>query len=62
MENFGKGLVYINGHALGRFWEIGPQLTLYVPGPWLKKGENEVVVFDVVGPRALTAAGLKTPI
>ena len=52
MENWGKGQVYVNGHAIGRFWSIGPQQTLYVPGCWLKKGKNEVVVLDVVGPSA----------
>lgn len=51
MEAFGKGQVYVNGHALGRFWQIGPQQTLYLPGCWLKKGKNEVVVLDVVGPK-----------
>ena len=50
MEAWGKGQVYINGHAIGRFWSIGPQQTLYVPGCWLKKGKNEVIVLDVVGP------------
>ena len=50
MENWGKGQVYVNGHAVGRFWSIGPQQTLYVPGCWLKKGKNEVIVLDVVGP------------
>ena len=49
METWGKGLVYINGHAIGRFWSIGPQQTLYVPGCWLKKGRNEIVVLDVTG-------------
>lgn len=49
MEAFGKGQVYVNGHALGRFWNIGPQQTLYLPGCWLKKGRNEVIVLDVVG-------------
>ena len=51
MEAFGKGQVYVNGHALGRFWQIGPQQTLYLPGCWLKKGKNEVIVLDVVGPK-----------
>ncbi len=51
MESFGKGQVYVNGHALGRFWHIGPQQTLYLPGCWLKKGKNEVIVLDVVGPQ-----------
>lgn len=49
MESFGKGLVYVNGHALGRFWNIGPQQTLYLPGCWLKKGRNEIIVLDVAG-------------
>ncbi len=44
-----KGEVWLNGRALGRFWNIGPQKTLYVPAPWLKPGENEVVVFDLDG-------------
>ncbi len=51
MEAFGKGQVYVNGHALGRFWSIGPQQTLYLPGCWLRKGKNEVIVLDVVGPK-----------
>lgn len=48
---FGKGQVWINGHAIGRYWSIGPQQTLYVPGCWLKKGKNEVVVLDIIGPK-----------
>ena len=51
LEQFGKGQVYVNGHAIGRFWNIGPQQTLFVPGCWLKPGRNEVVVLDVVGPK-----------
>lgn len=43
----GKGVLWLNGRCLGRFWNIGPQQTLYVPGPWLRKGENEVVVFEL---------------
>ncbi len=50
MEAWGKGQVYINGHAIGRFWSIGPQQTLYVPGCWLRKEKNEIIVLDVVGP------------
>lgn len=46
MKSFGKGFVFINGHNLGKYWNIGPQQTLYVPAAWLKKGTNEVVVFD----------------
>lgn len=51
MEAFGKGQVYVNGHAIGRFWNIGPQQTFYLPGCWLKQGRNEVIVLDVVGPK-----------
>ncbi|WP_278989901.1 beta-galactosidase [Segatella bryantii] len=50
-ETWGKGQVYVNGHAMGRIWSIGPQQTLYVPGCWLKKGRNEVVVLDITGPQ-----------
>jgi len=49
MRALGKGEVFVNGQALGRFWNIGPQGTLYLPAPWLKKGENEIVVFDLDG-------------
>jgi len=42
-----KGVVFVNGFNLGRYWEIGPQETLYLPGPVLKKGENEIVVFEL---------------
>jgi beta-galactosidase len=50
MSKFGKGAVWVNGHALGRYWSIGPQQTLYLPGAWLKRGRNEVVVFELNSP------------
>ncbi|MGL4851913.1 MAG: beta-galactosidase [Phocaeicola sp.] len=62
MESWGKGLVYVNGHSMGRFWEIGPQQTLYMPGCWLKKGENEIIVFDIVGPKEAAVEGVSTHI
>lgn len=46
MENWGKGIIFINGINIGRYWEVGPQQTLYIPGVWLKKGENEIVIFE----------------
>ena len=61
-ETWGKGLVYVNGHAMGRIWEIGPQQTLYMPGCWLKKGENEIIVFDITGPREAVCEGLEKPV
>jgi beta-galactosidase len=42
-----KGALWINGHPIGRFWNVGPQQTLYVPGPWLRAGENEIILFDL---------------
>ncbi len=60
-ETWGKGQVYVNGHAMGRIWSIGPQQTLYVPGCWLKKGQNEVIVLDVVGPKEKVVWGQKEP-
>jgi beta-galactosidase len=42
-----KGVVYVNGFNLGRYWEVGPQLALYVPAPILKQGMNEVVIFEL---------------
>jgi beta-galactosidase len=48
-RRLGHGQVWINGHLLGRFWKIGPQGALYLPAPWLKKGRNEIVVFDLNG-------------
>ena len=61
-ETWGKGLVYVNGHPMGRIWQIGPQQTLYMPGCWLRKGENEILVFDIVGPRKAVSEGLREPI
>jgi len=59
----GKGVVWINGHNLGRFWNVGPQDTLYVPGPWLKVGSNEIVVFDLKPTAAIPhVSGLDHPI
>jgi len=48
MSTFGKGMVWLNGRNLGRYWMIGPQQTLYVPGCWLKKGENELLILDTM--------------
>ncbi|XP_062417052.1 beta-galactosidase-1-like protein 2 isoform X3 [Pungitius pungitius] len=46
LPGWSKGVVFINGQNLGRYWSIGPQQTLYVPGPWLHRGDNQVVVFE----------------
>ncbi len=62
LRDWGKGTIWVNGHQLGRFWNIGPQQTLYVPGPWLERGTNDVVVFDLFAPARDSLAGLRAPI
>ena len=62
MMNWSKGMVWVNGRAMGRFWEIGPQQTLFMPGCWLKKGVNEIIVLDLKGPKEATIVGLDKPI
>lgn len=47
MEGWGKGIVQVNGFNLGRYWNIGPTKTLYIPAPLLKQGKNEIVVFEL---------------
>ena len=62
MSTWGKGMVWVNGHAMGRFWEIGPQQTLFMPGCWLKEGENEILILDLKGPAKASIKGLRKPI
>jgi len=62
MSGWGQGIVWINGRCLGRYWSIGPTQTMYLPGPWIRSGANEVVVLDLTGPREARIAGLKMPI
>ena len=62
MRGWGKGIVFVNGHNLGRYWYIGPQQTLYVPGVWLKTGANEIVVFEQIKDDVTTVAGLAAPV
>jgi beta-galactosidase len=63
MTEWGKGIVYVNGHHLGRYWNIGPQQTLYLPGCWLKEGINEIVIFEQKNyVKQTTVKAIKTPI
>ncbi|MCT4587789.1 MAG: beta-galactosidase [Carboxylicivirga sp.] len=63
-SNWGKGMVWINGKNIGRFWRIGPQQSLFVPGSWLRKGKNEVIILDLENDtsKSKTIKGIKTPI
>jgi beta-galactosidase len=62
LRSWGKGVVWANGHCLGRFWNIGPTQTAYAPGCWLHAGRNEITVFDLIGPERPFIAGLDRPI
>jgi beta-galactosidase len=62
LRGWTKGTAWVNGHHLGRYWRIGPQQTLYVPGPWLKPGRNDVVLFELGTPGRRSAAGLSSPV
>ncbi|MDB5193981.1 MAG: beta-galactosidase [Segetibacter sp.] len=62
VSTWGKGMVWVNGYNLGRFWKIGPQQTMYVPGVWLKKGKNQIIILEVDKPTVTKVAGLSKPI
>jgi beta-galactosidase len=62
LRGWGKGVVWVNGICLGRFWNIGPTQTAYAPGCWLHAGKNEVVILDYIGPEKPEIAGLEKPI
>jgi beta-galactosidase len=62
MSEWGKGCVWVNGHHLGRYWSVGPQQTVYVPGCWLKKGKNEIVVLELLKPEQTSLRAIKTAI
>jgi beta-galactosidase len=61
-SEFTKGDLWLNGRALGRIWNIGPQKTLYAPEPWLRRGRNEVMVFDLRGRVGSAIRGLEKPV
>ena len=60
VSRYVKGVVWVNGHNLGRYWNIGPQTRLYCPAPWLKPGRNEVIVFDFQTNEPEPLRGMKT--
>ncbi len=62
MRSWGKGVVWVNGRCLGRYWNVGPTQTAYAPGCWLHAGRNEVVILDLTGPADPVVAGLPVPI
>jgi beta-galactosidase len=62
LSQWGKGMVWVNGHNLGRFWKIGPTQSMFLPGSWLKKGSNEIIVLDVDKPAVATISGGTKPV
>jgi beta-galactosidase len=62
LRGWGKGDLWVNGHCLGRYWNIGPTQTAYAPGCWLRAGKNEIMIFDLTGPANPVVAGLEKPI
>lgn len=62
MRSFGKGFVFLNEYNLGKYWQIGPQQTIYIPSGWLKKGKNEIVVFDELKQGHHSISSLENPI
>ncbi len=60
LSKYSKGMVYVNGHNLGRHWYVGPQQHLYCPAAWLKKGVNEIIVFDLLQQDAKEIKGMKS--
>lgn len=60
MSKWKKGVVWINGHNLGRFWHVGPQQRLYCPAPYLKTGANDIVVLDLELTETTSIVGAKT--
>ncbi|RKR79966.1 beta-galactosidase [Mucilaginibacter gracilis] len=61
MSKYTRGIVYVNGHNLGRYWNVGPQQRLYCPAGWLKTGVNDITVFDTMQNTAATVKGYKLP-
>lgn len=62
LRTWAKGVVWVNGHCLARFWNIGPTQTAYLPGCWLRAGKNEIVILDYTGSEKPVLAGLEKPI
>ena len=60
MSNFQKGIVWVNGNNLGRYWNIGPQKRLYCPASFLRNGNNEMLVLDLLQTEPQIVVGFKT--
>lgn len=61
LDGFRKGVAWVNGFCLGRYWSRGPQQTLAIPGPVLRHGRNELVVLELHAAASRTACLLVEP-
>nr|WP_201388842.1 beta-galactosidase [Ktedonobacter sp. SOSP1-85] len=61
LPGWSKGVCWLNGFNLGRYWQRGPQHTLYVPGSLLKSGTNELVIFELHEPGTCTVEFREQP-
>lgn len=62
MSQFGKGIALVNGVNLGRFWKVGPTLSLYIPKGLLKQGQNRLLIFETEGQFSESIRLTKEPI
>ena len=60
VKNYKKGYVWVNGRNLGRYWNIGPSQKLFCPGVWLKKGQNDLFILDMLTDELQQLTGDKT--
>lgn len=61
LDGWTKGVAFVNGFNLGRYWNRGPQQTLYVPGPLLCQGENDIILLELHGTSEPAVSFVDTP-
>ena len=62
MSKWTKGVLYVNGRNLGRYWNIGPQYSLYCPAPFLRKGDNQIDIIEFEDTKLNQICGLARPL
>ncbi len=62
MRGLHKGQLWLGTRNLGRFWSIGPVHTLYAPAPWMQRGANRIVFFDLTGDATDRLTSVAAPI
>jgi len=62
MARWGKGVIWVNGHHLGRYWQIGPQQTVYLPKQWLQEGANKITILEELNDSLNTVSAIAHPV